>query len=320
MPYRRWLSLAVLVLCLAGCGMRPVSAAAPRNLTGTFRSGSTDRTYTMHLPPGDPVGLVLSLHGGGGTGNGQRGLTDFDAVADAHNLLVVYPDGYGKSWADGRGASPADRRHIDDVGRPSCRTTTTSRPATSSLPECPTAASCPTDLPATARTCSRRSRRWQAPWVWAWPAIRRGRFRSGRRTAPPIRWCPTTAEPCTVPGRSDLAAVTQRRRRHRGASVRLHRMRGVHRSGLLPDRERRAHLAGRQAIPPQGDHRAHHACAGRLGVHCTVFPGAHARLGCKKIRKCDAIEAQCFRVFFGLVNAMFQKFSHDRQCEMSWSS
>jgi polyhydroxybutyrate depolymerase len=29
---------------------------------------------------------------------------------------VVYPDGYDKSWADGRGASPADRRHIDDVG------------------------------------------------------------------------------------------------------------------------------------------------------------------------------------------------------------
>lgn len=75
-----------------------------------------DRTYLLHVPPGSPVGLVLSLHGGGGTGNGQRGLTGFDAVADAHNLLVVYPDGFDKSWADGRGASPADRRHIDDVG------------------------------------------------------------------------------------------------------------------------------------------------------------------------------------------------------------
>jgi len=60
--------------------------------------------------------LVLNLHGGGGTGAGQEGLTDFDAVADANNLLVVYPDGYDKSWADGRGASPADRRHVDDVG------------------------------------------------------------------------------------------------------------------------------------------------------------------------------------------------------------
>jgi polyhydroxybutyrate depolymerase len=76
-----------------------------------------DRTYRLHVPPGgNPVGLVISLHGGGGTGTGQLGLTDFDTVADANNLLVVFPDGYDKSWADGRGASPADRRHVDDVG------------------------------------------------------------------------------------------------------------------------------------------------------------------------------------------------------------
>jgi polyhydroxybutyrate depolymerase len=81
-----------------------------------FRSGGMDRTYMLHVPAGDPVGLVLSLHGGGGTGVAQRGLTDFDTVANAHNLLVVYPDGYDKSWADGRGASPADRHHVDDVG------------------------------------------------------------------------------------------------------------------------------------------------------------------------------------------------------------
>jgi polyhydroxybutyrate depolymerase len=116
MPYSRWLSLAVLAVCVAGCGVRQVSAASARDLPGTFRSGGMDRTYTLHVPPGDPVGLVLSLHGGGGTGTGQRSLTDFDAVADANNLLVVYPDGYDKSWADGRGASPADRHHVDDVG------------------------------------------------------------------------------------------------------------------------------------------------------------------------------------------------------------
>ena len=59
---------------------------------------------------------MLNLHGGGGTGAGQQSLSAFDSVADANNLLVVYPDGYDKSWADGRGASPADRRHVDDVG------------------------------------------------------------------------------------------------------------------------------------------------------------------------------------------------------------
>jgi polyhydroxybutyrate depolymerase len=115
MPWARWLLLAVLVVCPAGCGGHPVQAAA-RDHTGTFQFGGLNRTYTVHVPPGPPLGLVLSLHGGGGTGAGQQGLTDFDAVADTTNLLVVYPDGYDKSWADGRGASPADRRHVDDVG------------------------------------------------------------------------------------------------------------------------------------------------------------------------------------------------------------
>ncbi|CAG6878444.1 prolyl oligopeptidase family serine peptidase [Mycobacterium avium subsp. paratuberculosis] len=115
MAYARWLWLAVLAVCVVGCGVRHVSAASARDISGTFRSGGMDRTYMLHVPAGDSVGLVLSLHGGGGTGIAQRGLTGFDAVADAHNLLVVYPDGYEKSWADGRGASPADRHHVDDV-------------------------------------------------------------------------------------------------------------------------------------------------------------------------------------------------------------
>ncbi len=116
MPYARWMSLAVAAVFLVGCGERHVSAASARDLSGTLRSGGVDRTYTLHVPPGDPVGLVLSLHGGGGTGVGQQSLTDFDTVANVHSLLVVYPDGYDKSWADGRSASPADRHHIDDVG------------------------------------------------------------------------------------------------------------------------------------------------------------------------------------------------------------
>lgn len=115
MAYARWLWLAVVAICVVGCGVRHVSAASARDIPGTFRSGGMDRTYMLHVPAGDPVGLVLSLHGGGGSGISQRALTGFDTVADAHNLLVVYPDGYDKSWADGRGASPADRHHINDV-------------------------------------------------------------------------------------------------------------------------------------------------------------------------------------------------------------
>jgi polyhydroxybutyrate depolymerase len=116
MPWARLLSVSVLAVCLVGCVGRPVSAASARDQPGTFQFGGLTRTYLVHVPPGPPVGLMLNLHGGGGTGAGQENLTDFDAVADANNLLMVYPDGYDKSWADGRGASPADRRHVDDVG------------------------------------------------------------------------------------------------------------------------------------------------------------------------------------------------------------
>jgi len=115
MPWARPLSLAVIAACLTGCGTHQVQAAA-RDESGTFQFGGLARTYRVHVPPGPPVGLVLNLHGGAATGAGQEGLTDFDAVADTTNLLVVYPDGYDKSWDDGRGASPAARHHIDDVG------------------------------------------------------------------------------------------------------------------------------------------------------------------------------------------------------------
>lgn len=116
MPWARLVSLAVLLACLVGCSERQVEAARAHDQAGMLQFGGLNRTYLVHVPPAQPVGLVLNLHGGGGTGAGQRGLSDFDSVADANALLVVYPDGYDKSWADGRGASPADRKRLDDVG------------------------------------------------------------------------------------------------------------------------------------------------------------------------------------------------------------
>ncbi|MGA7054617.1 MAG: PHB depolymerase family esterase [Mycobacterium sp.] len=115
MPWVRLLSLAVVAICLVGCGAHQVQGAA-RDEPGTFQFGGLTRTYRVHVPPGRPVGLVLNLHGGAATGIGQEGLSDFDSVADTTNLLVVYPDGYDKSWADGRGESPAARHHVDDLG------------------------------------------------------------------------------------------------------------------------------------------------------------------------------------------------------------
>jgi polyhydroxybutyrate depolymerase len=66
------------------------------------------------LKPGAP--LVLALHGRLGQGRNQAKLTGFDAVADEAGFIVAYPDGVSRSWADGRGTTPADRDGVDDVG------------------------------------------------------------------------------------------------------------------------------------------------------------------------------------------------------------
>ena len=43
-------------------------------------------------------------------------MTNYNAIADQHGFVVVYPDGIDLSWADGRGASVPDRQGVDDVG------------------------------------------------------------------------------------------------------------------------------------------------------------------------------------------------------------
>src|SRR6188472_4227238 len=80
--------------------------------------GGLPRTYQVYVPAGvdHPAGLVVNLHGAGMTGTEQASLTNYNAVADQHGFVVVYPDGIDFSWADGRGASVPDRQGVDDVG------------------------------------------------------------------------------------------------------------------------------------------------------------------------------------------------------------
>ncbi|MFG1929155.1 alpha/beta hydrolase family esterase [Mycobacterium sp. NPDC048908] len=83
---------------------------------GELVIGGLPRTYQLHVPPGQPTGLVINLHGAGQTGGEQEAITNYNAVADQHGFVVAYPDGIDHSWADGRGASTPDRQGVDDVG------------------------------------------------------------------------------------------------------------------------------------------------------------------------------------------------------------
>ena len=80
----------------------------------------TYRIYKSKASHKSTAPVLLVLHGGGGSGSSMEGLTlgQFNRIADKHGVIVVYPDGVGRSWNDGRSdlKTKAVREGIDDVG------------------------------------------------------------------------------------------------------------------------------------------------------------------------------------------------------------
>jgi polyhydroxybutyrate depolymerase len=113
----------VVLIFLTGCMYK--IPKDPHTFTRTILSNGLERTYHIHIPLSLPENitpaLVFVLHGGGGTGEGmERTLTlgGFNTLADQHNFIIVYPDGIGKNWNDGRKnvTDSAHQQNIDDVG------------------------------------------------------------------------------------------------------------------------------------------------------------------------------------------------------------
>lgn len=83
-----------------------------------------ERTYILHVPPaaGEPLPLIIVLHGGGGTGRKMQVELGFDPYADQRGFYVAYPDAYQQPgerktthWNDGRGTLESSLAGIDDV-------------------------------------------------------------------------------------------------------------------------------------------------------------------------------------------------------------
>ena len=114
----RWLLLAG-----AFVGVAALSGLATRghhvDKQATMQVDGRERTYTYHVPSSydgtRPMPLVLALHGRLGQGAGEERLSHFDKISDANGFIVIYPDGLDRSWADGRGGTPSDRKEVDDV-------------------------------------------------------------------------------------------------------------------------------------------------------------------------------------------------------------
>ncbi len=81
------------------------------------------RTFRVHVPPGyapgNPTPVVLTFHGGGGSGQQiEENSSRMNEVADRENFIVVYPDGTGmiRTWNGGGCCGAAVRNDVDDVG------------------------------------------------------------------------------------------------------------------------------------------------------------------------------------------------------------
>ncbi len=135
-PGRRALSATLLVLLLvavsllgAACGRGQGRLArrggeTPAPATTTAASAQSilvdgrTRTFRLHVPASlgaGPAPLVLVFHGRGGSGARMEDTTRFGRLADRDGFIVAFPDGYERSWNDGRGSASAERAGVDDV-------------------------------------------------------------------------------------------------------------------------------------------------------------------------------------------------------------
>jgi polyhydroxybutyrate depolymerase len=105
--------------CLSAFGR---SHAKLESRCESLSHGGRVRTYQLYVPARlhEPAPLLFVLHGGGGSGANMALLSrqQFNRIADRDGALIVYPDGVGRNWNDGRSGvrAKAMEENVDDVG------------------------------------------------------------------------------------------------------------------------------------------------------------------------------------------------------------
>ncbi len=91
----------------------------PGDYQGELEVDNLRRTYCLHIPhsydASRPTPLVLAFHGRWGTGRQMAKLTNFSGLAEKRGFVVVYPDGFERSWNAGHGTGKAEAQGVDDV-------------------------------------------------------------------------------------------------------------------------------------------------------------------------------------------------------------
>lgn len=95
-------------------------ASAGQRIERSIRAGERERQYIAHLPdslsarPHWPV--IIAFHPALGSAKGMEEYTRLHELEEAKAFVVVYPNGVGRTWNDGKCCGQAARQGIDDVG------------------------------------------------------------------------------------------------------------------------------------------------------------------------------------------------------------
>jgi polyhydroxybutyrate depolymerase len=108
-------SVASILLVFALAAYMPAYAHSR-----TLLVGGLERTYRVYRPTDlsrvRPLPLVIVMHGGFGSGRQAERAYHWDAQANQHGFIVVYPNGVRRSWnAGGICCGPAQRDGVNDV-------------------------------------------------------------------------------------------------------------------------------------------------------------------------------------------------------------
>jgi len=108
----RLFSLVTAILALA-TSLAGAAERAERGITVDNRA----RSYVVYAPEdvSGPLRVLFGLHPGFGTAAWFEQRFDLLTHPEAGNFLIVYPNGYGRSWNAGGCCGPAFDESVDDV-------------------------------------------------------------------------------------------------------------------------------------------------------------------------------------------------------------
>lgn len=107
-------------LAAAAVLVTPLAAEATQRIERKITVGGMTREYIAYLPD-NPKGkdswpIMMAFHPALGTASYMEKTTRLHATKGAENFVVVYPDGFRRTWNAGDCCGLAKKRNIDDLG------------------------------------------------------------------------------------------------------------------------------------------------------------------------------------------------------------